>query len=94
MLPFTSSKPEFTCVMSVFQFESGDGESSGQEGDVAPEDHEDVKTVSVLESDNGDGYSHYRATIPAEFAREMDLSGGDTLFMELREDGIFIPDHS
>ncbi len=68
--------------MSVFEFEGESGESQPDEA----EDDESVKSVTALESANGDGYTTIRATLPSDFVNDMDISGGDILLMKHMDD--------
>lgn len=78
--------------MAVFDFEeqtteeSGAGSSPSDPGDTSG----DMKTVSVLKSKNGDGYSQTRMTIPSKFVREMDLKKDDVLVVTRTSEGLLV----
>lgn len=75
--------------MGVFKYDSN-GESGAQTDDPGPDSDgdPDVKTVTAVEVPNGSGYSRITATIPSDFAQELEIEGGDTLIMTQSDDGI------
>ena len=67
--------------MGIFEY----GDTYVESKDETVNEAKKVKSVTVIGSENGNGYARLRVTIPSDFVSEAGIEKGDTILMELCE---------